>query len=651
MPPTMNMRGPRGPRNHGKVKMPEGGMKTIGRLVKYVLKNYRFSLAGVMVCIVVTSFTTLASTLFTRSLIDDYILPLTKQAQPDFSPLAQALMTLGAVLLVGAICSYLHSRLMINVSQGTMKRLRNDLFSHMEKLPIKYFDSNAHGDIMSIYTNDVDTLRQMISQSLPNVFSSIITICITFGSMIMLSWPLALLVLVLTLTMVFTTKSLSARSANHFIAQQQSLGKMNGFIEEMLTGQKVVKTFCHEDEAIEQFQQLNESLRSNTNDANRVANIIMPINGNLSNLIYVLCAVAGALIALNQLSFSTLHFTITIGTLVSFLTLIRNFTQPVSQVSNQINSVVMAVAGASRVFKLMDEQPENDEDADVTLVNATENADGTLMETDKTTGVWAWKRTENGKDILTRQRGEVDFSHVDFAYPSSPDSQKAKQVLFDINLDTDAGQKIAVVGGTGAGKTTLMNLITRFYDIDSGTILYDNIPIKRICRKDLRRSLGMVLQETHLFTGTVMENIRYGRLTATDEECFKAAKMTGAHDFISRLADGYQTMLRGDGGNLSQGERQLLAIARTAVANPPALILDEATSSIDTHTEQLVQRGMDSLMRGRSTFVIAHRLSTIRNSDSIVVMQHGRIAERGTHDALLDLEGIYYRLYTGNLIS
>ena len=647
----MNMRGPRGPRNHGKVKMPEGGMKTIGRLVKYVLKNYRFSLAGVMVCIVVTSFTTLASTLFTRSLIDDYILPLTKQAQPDFSPLAQALMTLGAVLLVGAICSYLHSRLMINVSQGTMKRLRSDLFSHMEKLPIKYFDSNAHGDIMSIYTNDVDTLRQMISQSLPNVFSSIITICITFGSMIMLSWPLALLVLVLTLTMVFTTKSLSARSANHFIAQQQSLGKMNGFIEEMLTGQKVVKTFCHEDEAIEQFQQLNESLRSNTNDANRVANIIMPINGNLSNLIYVLCAVAGALIALNQLSFSTLHFTITIGTLVSFLTLIRNFTQPVSQVSNQINSVVMAVAGASRVFKLMDEQPENDEDADVTLVNATENADGILMETDKTTGVWAWKRVENGKDILTRQRGEVDFSHVDFAYPVSPDSQKAKQVLFDINLDTDAGQKIAVVGGTGAGKTTLMNLITRFYDIDSGTILYDNIPIKRICRKDLRRSLGMVLQETHLFTGTVMENIRYGRLTATDEECIKAAKMTGAHDFISRLADGYQTMLRGDGGNLSQGERQLLAIARTAVANPPALILDEATSSIDTHTEQLVQRGMDSLMRGRSTFVIAHRLSTIRNSDSIVVMQHGRIAERGTHDALLDLEGIYYRLYTGNLIS
>lgn len=651
MPPTMNMRGPRGPRNHGKVKMPEGGMKTIGRLVKYVLKNYRFSLAGVMVCIVVTSFTTLASTLFTRSLIDDYILPLTKQAQPDFSPLAQALMTLGAVLLVGAICSYLHSRLMINVSQGTIKRLRNDLFSHMEKLPIKYFDSNAHGDIMSIYTNDVDTLRQMISQSLPNVFSSIITICITFGSMIMLSWPLALLVLVLTLTMVFTTKSLSARSANHFIAQQQSLGKMNGFIEEMLTGQKVVKTFCHEDEAIEQFQQLNESLRSNTNDANRVANIIMPINGNLSNLIYVLCAVAGALIALNQLSFSTLHFTITIGTLVSFLTLIRNFTQPVSQVSNQINSVVMAVAGASRVFKLMDEQPENDEDADVTLVNATENADGILMETDKTTGVWAWKRIENGKDILTRQRGEVDFSHVDFAYPVSPDSQKAKQVLFDINLDTDAGQKIAVVGGTGAGKTTLMNLITRFYDIDSGTILYDNIPIKRICRKDLRRSLGMVLQETHLFTGTVMENIRYGRLTATDEDCIKAAKMTGAHDFISRLADGYQTMLRGDGGNLSQGERQLLAIARTAVANPPALILDEATSSIDTHTEQLVQRGMDSLMRGRSTFVIAHRLSTIRNSDSIVVMQHGRIAERGTHDALLDLEGIYYRLYTGNLIS
>ena len=680
MPPTMNMRGPRGPRNHGKVKMPEGGMKTIGRLVKYVLKNYRFSLAAVMVCIVVTSFTTLASTLFTRSLIDDYILPLTKQAQPDFSPLAQALTTLGAVLIVGAICSYLHSRLMINVSQGTMKRLRNDLFSHMEKLPIKYFDSNAHGDIMSIYTNDVDTLRQMISQSLPNVFSSLITITITFGSMLMLSWPLALLVLVLTLTMVYTTKSLSARSANHFVAQQQSLGQMNGFIEEMLTGQKVVKTFCHEDEAIEQFQKLNESLRSNTNEANRVANIIMPINGNLSNLIYVLCAVFGALIALNQISLSTLHLTITIGTLVSFLTLIRNFTQPVSQVSNQINSVVMAVAGASRVFRLMDEKPEDDENADVTLVNAIENADGTLTETEQTTGIWAWKHTENGKTILTRQRGEVDFSHVDFAYPQNELTSKqvneltskqvneltskqvneltskqvnkltSKQVLFDINLDTDAGQKIAIVGGTGAGKTTLINLITRFYDIEHGSILYDGIPINRICRKDLRRSLGMVLQETHLFTGTVMENIRYGRITATDEECIEAAKKTGAHDFICRLADGYQTMLRGDGGNLSQGERQLLAIARTAVANPPALILDEATSSIDTHTEQLVQKGMDSLMQGRSTFVIAHRLSTIRNSDSIVVMQHGRIAERGTHEALLELGGIYHQLH-GNSVE
>ena len=656
MPPTMNMRGPRGPRNHGKVKMPEGGMKTIGRLVKYVLKNYRFSLAAVMVCIVVTSFTTLASTLFTRSLIDDYILPLTKQAQPDFSPLAQALTTLGAVLIVGAICSYLHSRLMINVSQGTMKRLRNDLFSHMEKLPIKYFDSNAHGDIMSIYTNDVDTLRQMISQSLPNVFSSLITITITFGSMLMLSWPLALLVLVLTLTMVYTTKSLSARSANHFVAQQQSLGQMNGFIEEMLTGQKVVKTFCHEDEAIEQFQKLNESLRSNTNEANRVANIIMPINGNLSNLIYVLCAVFGALIALNQISLSTVHLTITIGTLVSFLTLIRNFTQPVSQVSNQINSVVMAVAGASRVFRLMDEKPEDDENADVTLVNAIENADGTLTETERTTGIWAWKHTENGKTILTRQRGEVDFSHVDFAYPQNELTSKqvneltSKQVLFDINLDTDAGQKIAIVGGTGAGKTTLMNLITRFYDIEHGSILYDGIPINRICRKDLRRSLGMVLQETHLFTGTVMENIRYGRITATDEECIEAAKKTGAHDFICRLADGYQTMLRGDGGNLSQGERQLLAIARTAVANPPALILDEATSSIDTHTEQLVQQGMDSLMQGRSTFVIAHRLSTIRNSDSIVVMQHGRIAERGTHEALLELGGIYHQLH-GNSVE
>ncbi len=664
----MNMgpggRGGHGGRNMGIAKMPKGGMKLIRRLIRYVAVNYKWSLLAVLVCILITSVTTLTSTLFTRTLIDDYILPLTQMEHPDFTPLAHALMKLAAVLMVGALCSYIHSRLMINVSQGTLKRLRIDVFSHMQQLPIKYFDTHAHGNTMSVYTNDIDTLRQMIS-SMPNLFSSLVTIILTLTSMIVLSLPLTILTFLMSMVMIYTTRKLGSRSSKFFYAQQTNLGNMNGFVEEMLTGQKVVKIFCHEDEAVDQFQQLNENLRSSTYNANRVANIVMPVNGNLSNLIYVMTAIFGAMLALRYTVNATplatpmtplvgevlpIASALTVGTLVSFLTLIKNFTRPISEVSNQINSIINAVAGAMRVFDVLDAEPEKEEQADVTLVNVREQSDGTLTETKDSTGIWAWKTT----DGLVRQRGEVDFFGVDFSYPIIQEDGKeglGRQVLFDIEMDTDAGQKIALVGGTGAGKTTITNLINRFYDIQDGRILYDGINISSIRRQELRRSLGMVLQETHLFTGTVMENIRYGRLEATDEECIAAAKLVHADDFISRLSEGYQTMLTGDGGNLSQGERQLIAIARAAVANPPALILDEATSSIDTRTEQLVQQGMDSLMQGRTTFVIAHRLSTIRNADWIMVMDHGRIIERGNHTQLLAMKGKYYQLYTGNQIT
>ena len=652
-------RGPGGPgANFGmSAKMPEGGWKMVKRIFGYVTRNYKFSLGVVMLCIIINSVTTLVSTLFTRTLIDDYIVPLTQSENPDFAPLARTLFTLAAVLIVGIICSYVNNRLMINVGQGTLLRLRTDLFEHMEQLPIGYFDSHAHGDIMSVYTNDVDTLRQLIGQSIPSVFSSLITISITFVSMCVLSWPLTLLVVLMTSVMVFVTRVLGNRSARHFKARQQNLGAMNGYIEELLTGQKVVKTFCHEEEAIARFKAYNEAVRDSSNNANREANIVMPVNGNLSNLIYVLCAILGAAIALK----SPLGATLTIGTLVSFLTLIKNFTQPVSHLSQQINNVVQALAGAGRVFDLMDATPEKDDEACIRLVNAKRNDDGTLSESEERTGIWAWKvpkaefthiqgKTDESDHQhadfgLIQQRGEVDFTQVDFSYVPE------KQVLFDIELDTDAGQKIALVGGTGAGKTTITNLINRFYDIQDGRILYDHIDIRKIHREDLRRSLGMVLQETHLFTGTVMENIRYGRLDATDEECRAAAELVNADDFILRLSEGYDTMLTADGGNLSQGERQLLAIARAAVANPPALILDEATSSIDTRTERLVQEGMDHIMEGRSTFVIAHRLSTVRNSDIICVMDHGRIIEQGNHDELLAKQGKYYQLYTGKQID
>ena len=654
MPPTMNMRGPRNGQRHGVAKMPKGGWKTVRRLLSYVLVNYKWSLVAVLVCIAITSVTTLTSSLFTKTLIDDYIMPLMEQEQPDFGPLAHALLILGGILVFGACCAYIHSRLMINVSQGTLRQLRFDVFGHMQKLPIKYFDQHAHGDIMSVYTNDIDTLRQMIS-SLPNLVSSILTITLTLTSMFVLSLPLTILTILMSCIMVYTTRKLGTLSARYFRAQQENLGKMNGFIEEMLTGQKVVKTFCYEDKAIAEFQQLNENLRSSVYNANKVANIVMPVNGNLSNLVYVLTAIIGAALALNAFGVPSWISALTIGTLVSFLTLVKNFTRPVSEVSQQINSIINAVAGASRVFNILDAKEEDDGNANVTLVNAREDAHGQMVETSEETGIWAWKvPQEDGSYQLIRQRGEVDFFDVDFSYPVNEETEpdkKPKQVLFDILLDTDAGQKIAVVGGTGAGKTTIMNLINRFYDIQDGKIEYDHIPITHIQRDDLRRSLGMVLQETHLFTGTVMENIRYGKLDATDEECIKAAKLVNADDFIRRLPNGYNTLLSGDGSNLSQGERQLIAIARTAVANPPALILDEATSSIDTRTERIVQLGMDHLMQGRSTFVIAHRLSTIRNSDVIIVMDHGKIIERGSHDELLEKKGKYYQLYTGNQIT
>ena len=612
----------------------------LGRVVRYITQYYKWSFLIVILCILGSSLVIRRGTLFMQTLIDDYIVPLTQSASPDYGPLAHALFIMACIYAVGIVCSYAYNRIMVNISQGTMRRLRDELFSHMESLPIRYFDTHAHGDIMSVYTNDVDTLRQVISQSIPQVINASVTFVTTLFSMIILDIPLTLICLVMVCLMVFVTSRLSGKSGLYFARQQKDLGTVNGYIEEMMEGQKVVKVFCHEEKSLEQFKVLNRQLRDSACNANKFANIMMPVNANLGNICYVLCAVVGAVLALGGFS------GLTVGGLVSFLMLCKSFTQPVTQLSQQMNSIVMATAGAERIFDMMDEEPEAD-NGYVELVNARENADGTLTECSERTGIWAWKHphSADGTVTYTKLEGDVTFNDVDFGYDDK------KIVLHNIKLYATPGQKIAFVGSTGAGKTTITNLINRFYDIQDGKIRYDGININKIKKADLRHSLGMVLQDTHLFTGTVIDNIRYGRLDATDEECIAAAKLANAHGFIKRLPEGYNTMLTGDGSNLSQGQRQLLAIARAAVADPPVLILDEATSSIDTRTEKLVQEGMDRLMKGRTTFVIAHRLSTVQNSDCIMVLEQGRIIERGSHEQLMAEKGKYYQLYTGNAIS
>jgi len=640
------MMGP-GPRRRG-APMPrmswKGQGKILKRLMGMILKKYGFHYLIVLACILISAMCTLQGTLFTQTLIDDHILPLLAAVQagatPDYTPLAQALLKLAGILLLGIGTSYAYNRIMIGVSQGAMLDIRKQLFVHMETLPIKYFDTHSHGDIMSVYTNDVGTLQGLIGQSIPQTFNSIITVVITFYSMVTMSFPMTCVSLLMLGVMMFFSGKIATLSGKNFAAQQKNLGMVNGYIEEMMEGQKVVKVFCHEEQAKAKFEELNENLRTAAHNANRFANTLGPINNNLGHISYVVCSVVGS--ALNILLGSQW---MTIGTLVSYLTLNKNFNQPISQITQQMNVIVMAMAGAQRVFDLLDTEPEEDEGY-VELVYAKQLPDGSVTEAERRTGLWAWKHPHHDGTITYKLlEGGVTLDDVDFGY--TPE----KTVLHNIDLYAMPGQKIAFVGGTGAGKTTITNLINRFYDIADGKIRYDGININKIKKADLRRSLGMVLQDTHLFTGTVLDNIRYGRLDATDQECIEAARLANADPFIRKLPEGYHTMLTGDGANLSQGQRQLLAIARAAVADPPALILDEATSSIDTRTETLVQRGMDALMHGRTTFVIAHRLSTVKNSDCIMVLEQGRIIERGTHDDLIEQKGKYYQLYTGNAIG
>lgn len=615
-------------------------VRLINRVIRYMLHYYKIPFLIVVICILITAIATVVGATFPQTLIDDHITPMLESGSRDFSSLASDLIRLVCIMATGVITAFTYNRIMVNVSQGTMRHLRDDLFRRMESLPIKYFDTHAHGDIMSVYTNDVDTLRQLLSQSIPQIINSVISMIATLITMIVLNPFLTVISILTACVMLLVTANFSKLSGKYYVRQQIDLGAVDGFIEEMLDGQKVVKVFCHEQEAMADFHKVNERLRDSTNKANRYANLLMPINANIGWISYALVAIVGAILGINGLA------GVTIGTVVTFVGLNRSFTNPITQVSQQINFVVNAAAGAQRVFELMDQEPEKDEGY-VELVNAEEDENGNLIESPVRTNIWAWKHPHKAEGTITYRRleGGVVLDDVDFGY------NEDKIVLHNISLYAKPGQKIAFVGATGAGKTTITNLINRFYDIADGKIRYDDININKIKKQDLRRSLGMVLQDTHLFTDTVMENIRYGKLDATDEECIKAAELANADGFIRRLPDGYNTMLTGDGSNLSQGQRQLLAIARAAVADPPALILDEATSSIDTRTEKLVQAGMDALMKGRTTFVIAHRLSTVKNSDCIMVMEQGRIIERGTHDDLIEAKGKYYQLYTGNFAS